>query len=538
LALCKGQAIARSAASARNDGAPRARRNGTAQNPRATTAWRSKDGANAWRRDAMHSVSNDAEVVRAGAVLAFEELLSRLRQEVERALRYERVLSLVAIELGPGRTGSAEEIRAAATGAVRSVDIVGFDGAGELAIVFPETEDAAEIPARRVLEAVARLAPEARAGLARCPGDGVHAHTLIAAARAACRDGASRAVSAFWKQAMILRVGARDVVVADPGMQRLFATVRDIARSDLPVLVQGETGAGKEIVATALHAWSPRAGAGLVSINCAAVAESLLESELFGHERGAFTGAVGERIGLLEAAAGGTVFLDEIGDSSPRVQAGLLRAIETKAIRRLGAVAERPIDVRVVAASNRALDAEVAAERFRRDLFFRLGAAKIVVPPLRDRPLDIPVLARRFLEGACAAIGKPAPAISAEAVRQLQLYLWPGNVRELKNVMELLASVVHAAAIEAAHLPDGVRTTLPWQRPQPAGRAAADPIPPRFATLAEEIRDLERRRIAEALAASDGVRVRASERLGMPLRTLLSKIKAYGLDSAAGGRRR
>jgi DNA-binding NtrC family response regulator len=344
-------------------------------------------------------------------------------------------------------------------------------------------------------------------------------------------------------QAEELVLGERVIVVADPALQRLYGLIRRLASSELPVLILGETGAGKENAAFALHHWSPRGAKPFVAINCATIAESLAESELFGHEKGAFTGAAAPKPGLLETAAGGTVFLDEVGELPLASQAKLLRALETRRILRVGSTKEREIDIRIVAATHRHLEKEVETGRFRKDLFFRLGAASVVLPPLRDRPGEIGVLARRFLAEACGG-ARPPPALSAAFLEALGRYDWPGNVRELKNTLGYIAATVVEETVEPSHLPERILAALrgparpeaapPAPPPAPGPPAAEGPAAlaapgPRFAPLAEELRALEKERMAEALRATGGVKVRAAELLGMPLRTFTLKCKQYGL---------
>jgi two-component system response regulator AtoC len=321
-----------------------------------------------------------------------------------------------------------------------------------------------------------------------------------------------------------LEIGERTATVADPAMIELFDLVRRLADSDVPVLVVGETGAGKENVAHALHAWSRRADKPLVALNCAAFQESLAESELFGHERGAFSGAVATKTGLFEAADGGTVLLDEIGELPPHVQAKLLRALDTKRIMRIGSTAERATDVRFVAATNRDLEREVADGRFRQDLYYRLRGAKLALPPLRDRPREIAVLARSFLDEACIAHDRPAMTLSPAVMDALARHAWPGNVRELKNEMQYVAATADGVVVEPWHLTEAIV-------PQPSEPIAAEPVAAArtMRPLADEIRELERRRMAEALVAAGGVQKRAAKLIAMPLRTFRMKAKQHGL---------
>jgi transcriptional regulator with PAS, ATPase and Fis domain len=308
-----------------------------------------------------------------------------------------------------------------------------------------------------------------------------------------------------------------DVVVADPNMSRIFALARRAARTSTTVLLVGETGVGKEIVARQIHASSARAAGPCVRVNCAALPEALAESELFGHEKGAFTGADRRKAGLVEAASGGTLFLDEIGELAPPVQAKLLVALESRAIVRLGSTVETPVDVRVVCATHRDLPAEVAAGRFRQDLYYRIGALVIRIPPLRERPGEILLLAQLFARRLREEGGDPTLDPSAAAA--LLAHPWPGNVRELRNALEHALLHAEGGVVRAEHLPESVRAgaSRPAERkPRPGGVKAA---------LAE----VERASIEEALRATGGNRTRAAQQLGISLRSLLYKIDKYGL---------
>jgi DNA-binding NtrC family response regulator len=337
------------------------------------------------------------------------------------------------------------------------------------------------------------------------------------------------------------------VVVADPAMVQLYALVKRLAASDLPVLISGETGVGKENAAFAVHHGSRRASGPFVTVNCAALPEGLVESELFGHDKGAFTGAGAAKAGILESAHGGTVFLDEVGELPLAVQARFLRALEARRITRVGEVRERPIDIRVVAATHRDLEAEVRAGRFRQDLYFRLGAATVLLPPLRERPREVPLLARVFLERACQALGRREMVLAADTLAALARYEWPGNVRELRNLMDYAAAAVADDVLEPHHLPRRMRGGSPAEPAEPAepkgGSVAPAPAPapapalgggPSFRPLAEELRALERQRMEEALRAADGVQTRAAALLGMPIRTFSFKMRQLGLTARRG----
>lgn len=466
-----------------------------------------------------------------------EEVRGRLAAEAERSVRYGRLLAVVVVDLGVS-DGERGKLAEAVGRELRVTDIAAWDGAAELLIVLPETAEAATTPVNRLLRALRVLSPIARAGLAVCPDDASDVNSLVNGARSAAASAGPGEVVRVADAVQTWNFADRSVTVADPIMKRLLALVQRLARSDLPVLITGESGVGKEIVASALHAWSQRKDKRFVSINCAAIPEALFESELFGHERGSFTGAHSAKAGLIEVADGGTLFLDEVGECPPGEQTKLLRVLETKRLMRIGAVADHPVDVRVVAATNRSLDADVAAGRFRRDLYFRLSAAAVIVPPLRDRTLDLPVLARAFLREACARIGRSAPPIAPATMYRLARYPWPGNLRELKNTMEYVAATADGPSVEPVHLPERVAGSAPsWMTAGggpgeafPANQPAAVPRSGRFRNIYEEIRELERTRMLEALHVSEGARRRAAELIGMPLRTFVTKLKEYDID--------
>ena len=282
--------------------------------------------------------------------------------------------------------------------------------------------------------------------------------------------------------------------------------------------------------ALAIHYFSPtRRGRRLVSLNCAAFTETLVESELFGHERGAFTGAVTTKVGLLEAASGGTVFLDEVAELSPATQAKLLRALDAKRIMRLGDTVERPIDVRLVAATHRDLSVEVGAGRFRSDLYYRLSGATLWVPPLRDRPRELSLLTRHFLDEACRRVGRDPMRITDDAIRALAAHRFAGNVRELRHVIEYVVAAYDDPVLEAWHLEERLASSpgAPLEV-TPAKRAATSP---RFRPIEDEVRELETERMRAALAECGGNQRRAAQRIAMPLRTFVTKLARYGIKT-------
>lgn len=321
--------------------------------------------------------------------------------------------------------------------------------------------------------------------------------------------------------------GAR--IVADEAMMHLYRMVELVAKSHVNVLVRGETGAGKEVIAEAVHRASSRAARPFLGINCAALSESLLETELFGHERGAFTGAVSAKPGLLEAANGGTAFLDEVAEMPLSAQAKLLRVLEKREVMRVGSVKVITIDVRFVAATHRDLRTLVSEGRFREDLFFRLDGITLEVPPLRERPKEIVALSARFLDEACRAAGRRSATLTGPALERLVGHAWPGNVRELRNVIERAVLLSSGDRIDAQHVLTGALS------PQLTG-APPPPVPPRAAAapsssrpLAEEIAELERHRIIQALDAAAGNQTEAARLLGLPRRTLIARIEQYGI---------
>lgn len=316
-----------------------------------------------------------------------------------------------------------------------------------------------------------------------------------------------------------LRLGGQgpELVGHGPAFEDLRRLVAKVASSDSTVLVRGETGTGKELIARSIHRMSPRRGEPFVVVDCAALQENLLQSELFGHEQGAFTGATKRKHGLFEAADGGSVFLDEIGDVSPAVQAGLLRVLETSSFRHLGGTREVRVDVRLLAATNRALERLMEEGKFRRDLYFRLNAIHIEIPPLRRRRDDIPVLVEHFVAQANARCGT-RKTVSPAAASVLRRYDWPGNVRELRHVIERSLVLADGDVIRPSDLPEELR--------QAVGPSLLDAEHPSALALA----DVERRHIARVLAEVGGHRARAALLLGISERNLYRKIQEYRLE--------
>ncbi len=347
---------------------------------------------------------------------------------------------------------------------------------------------------------------------------------LLVVLERAVRDRAVQQELVQLRHAVDARLGFEGIVGASPSMQALLGQVAAVADTQARVLVLGETGTGKELIAHALHARSRRARGPFVAVNCGALPEGLLESELFGHERGAFTGAVRQHAGRFEQADGGTLFLDELGEISTAMQVRLLRVLETGEVTRVGGDQPVRVDVRVVAATNRDLADEVRAGRFRADLYYRLNVVALRIPPLRERRDDIPALVAHFAESQSQRHGRPAPRFSPEVMAQLVRHPWNGNVRELEHV------------VERAVLLSGGGTVTALDLPQPPGVSA--PIPPFAAptlealegtTLPDLVDRWERDLVTLALAEAEGVQAQAARRLGVSRSNLAYRLQRLGL---------
>jgi two-component system, NtrC family, response regulator HydG len=320
------------------------------------------------------------------------------------------------------------------------------------------------------------------------------------------------------------RFGLSALVGRSPPMQELTARIVRVAQSDATVLIQGESGTGKELVARALHAHSRRRELPFVPVNCAAISESLLESELFGHARGAFTGAVRARRGLFEEADGGTLFIDEVTETSQAFQSKLLRALQEGEVRRVGESTAIQVDVRTVAATNRPIDQEVAARRFRQDLFYRLNVVSLRVPPLRERVEDIPLLAEHFLERANRR-QQHKKRLTRAAVEHLSVYPFPGNVRELENLVEQAAALSEGEEL----LPEDFPLSLAGAARGPSAEATSADASPLPSSLARAVEEAERRTIAAALGRHPQDLARVADELGVSGTTLWRKMKRLGL---------
>jgi len=305
-------------------------------------------------------------------------------------------------------------------------------------------------------------------------------------------------------------------------VKAVLQQIEQAAPSTTPVLILGESGTGKELVARTLHALSPRARAPFVGVNCAAIAESLLESEVFGHEKGAFTGAVERRIGCFEMADGGTLLLDEVAEMHPGVQAKFLRVLEERTFRRIGGKTEIQVDVRVIAATNQDPETAVRKGKLRADLFYRLNVFPITLPPLRERPEDIPLLAEAFLRESAATEGRAVRAIASEALELLQRYAWPGNVRELRNAIERATLLANGETIESSHLPETVR----------GPRTTSGTSPTLTIPLGTTVEEAEKTLILKSLELAGNNKTRAAGILGISVKTLYNKLVRYQSSGA------
>ncbi len=435
----------------------------------------------------------------------------RVEEECARAGRNNIQFAVIGVRMPPGAEDNA--IVEALLATLRQSDVIAKFGEHVHELLLLDTpREHAELVARRLVASLETIGTASYV-IAHFPTDGRSAYALMTTI-AGTTDESDR----------------DDLVIAEQSMRDLYALARRIAASDLPVLILGETGVGKERLSRAVHDFSPRVDKPFVAINCAALNENLLESELFGHERGAFTGAHAVKSGLLESAAGGTVFLDEIGEMSLALQAKLLRVIEDGEVRRVGGLKPLQTGVRFVAATNLDLEDAIARGTFREDLYFRLSAATLVVPPLRERPCEIDALSRRFATRAAARASSTPKEITSDALALLRGYSWPGNIRELRNVMERAVVLSGDGPILAQHLPvEKMRGTY-------VRVAASSEQPPR--SRGELTAVDERARVLDALERAGGNQGQAATLLGVSRRTLINRLEQFDMPRPRKGRPR
>jgi len=489
---------------------------------------------------------------------------SRLEEECIRAERFKHQFSVLRVRCDPSVDQTMiEEVLA---NILRLVDVVGLYRPGEYEVILQGTHPAgAELVSQRILKSLSEQGLKAQLGVACYPRDARSPDELSERAGTSARGEDAAPQTSLGETPS----------VADHGpMQHIHRLAERIAASTINLLIMGETGVGKERLAEMVHQRSPRASKPLLRLNVAALTETLMESELFGHERGSFTGAVQAKPGLLETAHGGTVFLDEIGELPMTIQVKLLRVLEGQQVMRVGGIKPRSIDVRFIAATNRDLEADVGRGAFRQDLFFRLNGISLVVPPLRERLSELPDLAKQFISEACHKAGRvPEPTISSEAMELMNRYGWPGNIRELRNVIERAVLLCTSGPISLTHLPvekmsatfaarqvanhpvlfPSSDATLLEERASAAAAAAGNEIstsitPPSVARihvngtpgrrssssnknkdLKVDLKDYERQRILDALEACAGNQTQAAALLGISRRMMVNRLDQFGI---------
>jgi two-component system, NtrC family, response regulator AtoC len=456
--------------------------------------------------------------VRPRRLWTHDDFEARLDEECARARRSGAPFALLRIHAD--RSPSVRYVEEALVELLRDSDIIGKYGPHEYELLLTDT------PAARATEAVRRI--EVRLGergitcrimVACCPRDGRSADQLTANVKPLVAND---------------RVASIDIVVSDAQMQSLHRLVEQIAASNITVLLMGETGVGKEVFARAIHRASPRASGPFIEVNCAALTDTLLESELFGHEKGAFTHATTTKQGLIEAAHGGTLLLDEIGDMPLEAQSKLLRILEDSQIRRVGAVKARSVDIHVIAATNSDLEEQVAKGTFRRDLYFRLNGVAIVIPPLRERTAELEPLANAFIRSVWPHPDRPAPGLAPETLELMRSYSWPGNVRELKNMIARAVLLSGGGPIKPSHLPAMKMRAASHSEDAspsdaPSWRGGPPPPPPNGVGLVRARRgsDEEQRTIIDALDRAGGNQTTAARLLGISRRTLVNRLNEY-----------
>jgi len=432
-----------------------------------------------------------------------EHFEARLREECSRGDRAGR-FSVACLHFG--RDVPDVGVRRLLARALRTSDVVGECGRSVYALLLVDADTGqSRLVLDRIADALKQHDVTARWGIAHFPADGRTGEALLAKAQIVADPVDAGAESPPHSEGR---------VVADAVTQELYRVADRVAAGDISVLITGETGVGKEVMAEEIHRRSPRQARPFLRLNCAALSESLLESELFGHERGAFTSAVAAKPGLLETADGGVVLLDEIGEMPMNLQVKLLRVIEEKQVRRVGGLKSHPLDVRFLAATNRDLQKHAARGLFRMDLYYRLAGVTLAIPPLRDRPGDIKPLVQTFLHHASRHLGGSLPTMSEEALGLLCAYHWPGNIRELKHVIERAVLLAGNSTITGAHV--SLEKAPPGDQEGRVinGASAADD---------------DRRRVLEVLTACGGNQSRAAKKLGMSRGALIRRLVTYGI---------
>jgi len=505
-------------------------RNGTAINGTIITEPRDLASGDSVAVGPVLAVLSAARPLQRRPILGSASYLDeRLAAECDRGSRYNRQLALIMLRL-EGDEPSVDTVVGQLARKTRPMDVLAEYSPDEIAFLFPEADrDIAATNVQQLIDVASDAGVSAWAGAAVFPADATDPGSLIGAVRSALRE-ARRGGAGSTSISPGAETAPEAIVIEDAKMVRVYELVDKVADSNLTVLITGETGSGKEVIAEALHKRSRRAAKPYIRINCACLTETLLESELFGHERGSFTGADRRKIGYFEACNGGTLLLDEIGEMPMSLQSKLLRVLEEHRFNRVGGTAEIEVDVRVLCATNRDLAHEVKEGRFREDLFFRVSAFTLAIPPLRDRQAEILPLARAFLRLCAGDLGLATPSLSESAAAAIQSYPWPGNVRELRNAMER-AVVLGGSTVEVEHLPDRLGEPQVFSVDAPASITIAP------SDIRETIADVEKQSIVKALESEGGNQTRAAKRLGISRRSLIYKMEKHGLKAPPGAAR-
>jgi len=473
----------------------------------------------------FHQHADDAEA--SGGVLErYEDLCRRTEIELSRAREERSCLAVLVVRSVEAPRDPEKRLWLRVQARLGPADAITAYSPDAVLVIMPAKSPA---EARRRVAQLMTTADGVVCGAAEFPRCGQSFESLVAEAHAAALRATRNRPLVFAEGAAAQAPEQRSVVARSRALQNVLAQAERLAAFDVPVLVTGESGTGKELLARQLHDAGPRARGPLCALNCAALPSTLIESTLFGHVRGAFTGADRDAHGTFVQANGGTLLLDEVADLSASAQASLLRVIETKLVLPIGAREEIPVDVRLISATNADLEAMVEEGRFRRDLLYRIAAVTLHVPPLRDRPEDVEPLAESFVDEACARWGRARPQLALSLRHALTGYAWPGNARELRNVMERALVIADGASLELEHLPERVRASVPSavaassppSAPLRPAVTGADPVPARVAAYEAAL-------IRRALDECDGNRTRAAATLRMPLRTFMRKLKKHG----------
>lgn len=475
-----------------------------------------------------------------------ERWMAALTDEVNRARTFRRSVAVVLIR-SLSRRGHLNRWVPRIRELARDVDRVGLFGPDAVEVLLPEVElDAARRLAEEVIKGRAENEPPLVCGVVMYPDDASSASELCSAASAAVAGASLAQPIKFLAHTNVWHSSDPDQgpIIRDPAMITVYETIDRVAYSNIPILIEGETGTGKEVVARAIHDRSDRRDRPMRCINCGAIPSQLIESVLFGHEKGAFTGADRRTKGVFEESEGGTVLLDEIGELAASAQVALLRVLETKRLTRVGSHTEIDVDVRVLAATHRDIEAMTKDGSFRLDLFYRLNTLTLTVPPLRRRVDEIRPLVRQFVKLANGANGRSILGISPEAIATLEAYPWPGNVRELRNAIDRAVVIAVGDVITVDDLPERLRRFDPlsdaiddWKEsPEPTDMVTrAVPVDPSGLDLKRQVRAYEIELIRSALLSAENNQTDAADLLQMPRRTLVYKIRAYGIRDTPPG---